>query len=118
MPASQEHITDKTPMGANLVSGGATFRVFAPSARAVYINGIFDGVNFFRKWAEDSETVAIGAYQGIRFGSLKLREDGAIERIEIKLPSGYVPTQVSQVQTQLKKAAVHLAQLLSAIQYE
>ena len=70
------------------------------------------------KRAGDSETVAIAAYQGIQFWSLKLREDGAIERIEITLPSGYVRTEISQVQTQLKKAAVHLAQLLSAIRYE
>jgi len=41
-------------MGANIVLGGATFRVFAPSARAIYINGIFDGVDFFRKDADDS----------------------------------------------------------------
>jgi 1,4-alpha-glucan branching enzyme len=34
-------------MGANLVPGGATFRVFAPRGRAVYVNGIFDGVNLF-----------------------------------------------------------------------
>jgi len=41
-------------MGANLVAGGATFRVFAPSARAVYINGIFDRVNRFPKDKDDS----------------------------------------------------------------
>jgi hypothetical protein len=54
MSASQEHITNATPMGANIVPGGATFRVFAPSARAMYINGIFDGVDFFRRDADDS----------------------------------------------------------------
>lgn len=41
-------------MGANLVPGGATFRVFAPRARAVYINGIFDGVSRFQKDQDDS----------------------------------------------------------------
>jgi 1,4-alpha-glucan branching enzyme len=54
MPASQQHVTDNTPMGANLIPGGATFRVFAPNARAVYINGIFDGVRFFPRDADDS----------------------------------------------------------------
>lgn len=49
------------------------------------------------KWVEDSETVAIGA------------DNGGIERIEIKFPSGYVPAQVSQVQVQLQKASAHLA---------
>jgi len=41
---SQANISPNTPMGANLVSGGgATFRVWAPLASAVYINGIFNG---------------------------------------------------------------------------
>jgi len=70
------------------------------------------------KWAEDSETVAIGAYHGIQFGAAEVREDGSIERIEITLPPEYVRSQVRQVQMQLKKAAVHLAQLLNAIQYQ
>lgn len=29
------------------------------------------------KWVEDSETVAIGAYQGIQFGAAEVREDGS-----------------------------------------
>ena len=41
-------------MGANPVPGGATFRIFAPSARAVYVNGIFDGVDFFHRDKDDS----------------------------------------------------------------
>lgn len=32
-------------MGANLTAGGATFRVWAPRASAVYINGTFGGVD-------------------------------------------------------------------------
>jgi 1,4-alpha-glucan branching enzyme len=41
MPASLEHIFGNTPMGANLVEGGATFRVWAPHAHSVYacVNG-------------------------------------------------------------------------------
>jgi hypothetical protein len=70
------------------------------------------------KCVEDSETVAIGAYDGIQFGPAKLGENGSIERMEIKFPSGYVPAQVALVQVQLRKAAAHLAQLLNAIQYE
>lgn len=42
MPASQQHITASTPMGANLVDGGATFRVWAPRAREVYVCGDFN----------------------------------------------------------------------------
>ena len=41
---AQAHITADTPMGVTLVNGGATFRVWAPRARAVYINGTFGGV--------------------------------------------------------------------------
>lgn len=33
MPASQQHISLNTPSGANLVSGGATFRIWAPNAK-------------------------------------------------------------------------------------
>jgi 1,4-alpha-glucan branching enzyme len=38
MPATQLlHVDTQTPLGANLVPGGATFRVFAPAATAVYL---------------------------------------------------------------------------------
>src|SRR6202451_4367496 len=41
---SQANVSPNTPMGANLVDGGgATFRVWAPLATAVYINGTFAG---------------------------------------------------------------------------
>jgi 1,4-alpha-glucan branching enzyme len=42
MPASQQHIDSSTPMGATLVGGGATFRLWAPRAKAVYICGDFN----------------------------------------------------------------------------
>ena len=42
MPASLDHITPNTPMGANLIADGATFRVWAPHADAVYILGDFN----------------------------------------------------------------------------
>src|SRR5215212_8243105 len=41
MPASQDNITAETPMGANLTRHGATFRVWAPRAQAVYV--CYDG---------------------------------------------------------------------------
>jgi len=37
MPASQEHLTPDTPLGATLVADGATFRCWAPNASAVYV---------------------------------------------------------------------------------
>ncbi|MEZ6113274.1 MAG: alpha-amylase family glycosyl hydrolase [Pirellulaceae bacterium] len=43
MPASLAHIHAETPMGANLIANGATFRVWAPKAREVYVIGDFNG---------------------------------------------------------------------------
>jgi len=37
MPASQEHITDTTPMGATPLADGVTMRFWAPTARQVYL---------------------------------------------------------------------------------
>jgi len=42
MPASLNHIHPGTPMGANLIADGATFRAWAPNARAVYVLGDFN----------------------------------------------------------------------------
>ena len=41
MPSSQAHIGPHTSMGANLVAGGVTFRVWAPRAEQVSV--IFEG---------------------------------------------------------------------------
>jgi 1,4-alpha-glucan branching enzyme len=42
MPAPLEHVDSQTPMGATLVGEGATFRVWAPHARAVHVLGDFN----------------------------------------------------------------------------
>ena len=42
MPASLEHIGANTPMGANLIGDGATFRVWAPHAKSVHVIGDFN----------------------------------------------------------------------------
>ena len=44
MPLSQANVTADTPMGATLVQGGATFKVWAPGATAVYLKGTFGDV--------------------------------------------------------------------------
>lgn len=43
MPVTQQHVSPETPMGANLVADGATFRVWAPRATSVHIAGTFAG---------------------------------------------------------------------------
>jgi len=46
MPVSQQNISASTPMGANLVDGGATFRVWAPGADHVHV--ALDGAKDYR----------------------------------------------------------------------
>jgi 1,4-alpha-glucan branching enzyme len=41
MALSQSNINPSTPMGATLVPGGATFKVWGPLAQSVYLNGTF-----------------------------------------------------------------------------
>jgi 1,4-alpha-glucan branching enzyme len=48
----QDGITPDTPLGATLVEGGATFRVWAPAAEAVYVNGTFVGVESWQQTAD------------------------------------------------------------------
>jgi 1,4-alpha-glucan branching enzyme len=45
---SQQHISETTPTGATIANGGVTFRVFAPNAVAVHVNGSFNGNVFDR----------------------------------------------------------------------
>ena len=55
MAVTQDHIDLATPMGANLVTGvpaGATFRVWAPAAKDVFLNGGFVGAV---AWGEDRD---------------------------------------------------------------
>lgn len=47
MSLRQMHLL-QAPMGGNLVRGGATFRVFAPHAEAVYVSGAFNS------WTQDA----------------------------------------------------------------
>jgi 1,4-alpha-glucan branching enzyme len=49
---SQDHIGPNTPMGGNLTANGATFKVWAPGAQGVYLNGTFGGNN---RWTQDRD---------------------------------------------------------------
>jgi 1,4-alpha-glucan branching enzyme len=50
MTVTQQHISSETPMGGNLVDGGATFRVWAPRAQEVFICGDFND------WVKDDSS--------------------------------------------------------------
>jgi len=56
MPLSQNSIGSETPMGATLSAGGATFKVWAPLAQAVYLNGTFGGVAM---WSTNSDAALL-----------------------------------------------------------
>ena len=43
---AQDHIDSATPTGTAPAPGGSTFRVWAPRASAVYLNGVFEGVAY------------------------------------------------------------------------
>jgi len=49
---SQQHISPQTPIGATLQAGGATFKVWAPAAKAVYLHGGF-GQHEFDQTTDD-----------------------------------------------------------------
>ncbi|OQW37607.1 MAG: hypothetical protein A4E19_13090 [Nitrospira sp. SG-bin1] len=49
MKVTQDHISQDTKMGANLIADGATFRVWAPRAQAVYLNGRFGTTDLWDK---------------------------------------------------------------------
>lgn len=55
MPTSQTDINAQTPMGANLTPrrDGATFRVWAPGAKSVYISGSFNG------WSQNDQSLLV-----------------------------------------------------------
>ena len=79
MPASQLHTTQQTPMGANLIGAGATFRVWAPGAREVYV--IFDDHDVHAN--KDDAHLLIKDDQGYWTGFFPGIIDGALYRFWI-----------------------------------
>ncbi len=70
MPASQQDITSSTPMGANVVTGGATFRLWAPRAKEVYICGDFN------QWARNDSSLLVKHADGRWTGFVPGAQDG------------------------------------------
>lgn len=74
MKVTQDHITPNTQMGTNLVSGGATFRVWAPRAQAVYLNGRFGTTD---AWTGENPDLLLKKYdRGYWAGFLNGVRDG------------------------------------------
>ena len=70
MAASQDHVIDQTPMGANLVADGATFRVWAPRAEQVYL--CHD-----RQWTPAESHLLTNSPRGYWSGFIPGIQDGA-----------------------------------------
>lgn len=74
MKVTQDHISQNTKMGANLVADGATFRVWAPRAQAVYVNGRFGTADIWDKenpdmlLTKDSRSYWAGFVRGVQDG--------------------------------------------------
>jgi 1,4-alpha-glucan branching enzyme len=49
---AQDNIDGNTPMGATLTANGATFKVWAPGAQGVYLNGSLGGA---QRWTQDQD---------------------------------------------------------------
>ena len=80
----QTNITVATPNGATLVEGGATFRIFAPNATGVYLNGTFAGATYDQNDAATLLTRNGGYWTGFMAGAV----DGDSYRFWVEGPSG------------------------------
>jgi 1,4-alpha-glucan branching enzyme len=76
MTASQEHIDPTTPLGANLVPGGATFRTWAPMALEVYVALDDRGTNEQSVWEKNPDDLLVKDENGYWGGFFPDVEDG------------------------------------------
>jgi len=85
---TQENISAQTPMGGSLIPGGATFRVWAPRAMAVYVNGIFGGQAFN---GQTPDRLLVNDGNGYWAGFQEGAEDGDLYRYWVTGPgsAGY-----------------------------
>ena len=70
---SQSNISPSTPMGATLAGDGATFRVWAPRALAVYLNGTFNDI---AQWVQDTAHLMLKDGNGYWTGYVPGAKDG------------------------------------------
>ena len=76
MPASQQHISPDTPLGAQLIDGGATFRVWAPAALAVYVALRDQGQATPSIWQKNDDDLLVKDQRGYWAGFLPDVQDG------------------------------------------
>jgi 1,4-alpha-glucan branching enzyme len=74
-----DHITVDTPMGANLTRNGATFRVWAPRAREVYIKLNANG----DQWKPDPGSLLVKDQNGYWAGYIDGAKDGDTYRFYV-----------------------------------
>src|SRR5262245_62176538 len=83
MTAAQTGIGPTTPMGANLVDGGCTFRVWAPRAETVFVTGPFNG------WAtKDEATRLVKDGRGLWAGFVPGVTEGTEYKFYVVGPTG------------------------------
>jgi 1,4-alpha-glucan branching enzyme len=78
MPLSQQHLGAETPMGANLVADGASFRVWAPGALAVHLR-----LNAGPAWAPDDANALVRDPHGYWAGFVPGVKDGDRYRFHV-----------------------------------
>src|SRR5215470_6146736 len=76
MPASQQYISSNTPLGVNLVEGGATFRTWAPTAREVYVALRDPGKAVPSIWAKNPDDLLVKDGNGYWAGFFPGVEEG------------------------------------------
>jgi 1,4-alpha-glucan branching enzyme len=70
---SQLNISPDTAMGATALAAGVTFRIWAPRATAVYLNGEFNGV---AQWTQDADHLMARDGDGYWTGYVAGAKDG------------------------------------------
>src|SRR5215207_4465586 len=81
MPLTTVHVFETTLMGANLVGGGATFRVWAPNALAVHVVGNLAGTE---EWRPIDANALTRGPKGHWVGFLPGVKDGDVYRFYVK----------------------------------
>jgi 1,4-alpha-glucan branching enzyme len=87
MALPQTNINPNTPMGATLVHGGVTFKVWGPSAQAVYLNGQFGGASTWTM-AANPDLLLVRDGSGYWTGFLPGIVDGDLYKYYVVGPPG------------------------------